>query len=84
MIYACPTWECAADADRCTPVRELHVAFKISYVYDYMIKLCRTRVQVIRNHVNPNVRFIEQGEVRHRKYKGFKLGGGLACGRSTD
>jgi hypothetical protein len=22
--------------DRCTPVRELHVAFKIPYVFDYM------------------------------------------------
>jgi hypothetical protein len=28
--------------DRCTPVRELHVTFKISYVYDYITKLCRT------------------------------------------
>jgi hypothetical protein len=62
MIYACPTWEYAADArplnlqrlqnrglrvignhDRLTPVRELHVAFKIPYVYDYITKLCRTQ-----------------------------------------
>jgi hypothetical protein len=24
-----------------TPVRELHVAFKIQYVYDFITKLCR-------------------------------------------
>jgi hypothetical protein len=28
--------------DRPTQVRELHVAFKIAYMYDYMSKLCRT------------------------------------------
>jgi hypothetical protein len=27
--------------DRRTPVREMHVAFKISYVYDYITKSCR-------------------------------------------
>jgi hypothetical protein len=27
--------------DRCSTVRELHVAFKIPYVYDYITKLCR-------------------------------------------
>jgi hypothetical protein len=28
--------------DRGTPVRELHVAFKFPYVYDYVTRLCRT------------------------------------------
>jgi hypothetical protein len=41
--------------DRCTPVRELHVAFKIPYVYNYIIKLCRTHTEVNLNHINPNV-----------------------------
>jgi hypothetical protein len=53
--------------DKCTPVRELHVAFKIPYVYDYITKLCRTQTELILNHVNPNVRGIGQGEARHRK-----------------
>jgi hypothetical protein len=44
--------------DRCTPVRELHVAFKISYVYGYITKFCRTQGEVILNHVNPNVHII--------------------------
>jgi hypothetical protein len=55
--------------DRCTPVRELHVAFKIPYVYDYIIKLCRAQAEVIVNHVNANVCGIEQGEAMHGKYE---------------
>jgi hypothetical protein len=39
--------------DRCTQIRELTVAFKIPYVYDYITKLYKTRVEVILNHVNP-------------------------------
>jgi hypothetical protein len=102
MIYACPTWEYAADAhllkwqqlqnrvlraienlDRCTPVRELHVAFKIIYVYGYINKLHR-QAEVIVIHVNPNLRGIGQGEAKHRKYKGLKLGGGQAYDPSAD
>jgi hypothetical protein len=54
------------------------------YVYDCMIKLCRTQGEVILNHVNPNVLGIGQGEARHRKYKRLKLGGGQAYDRSAD
>jgi hypothetical protein len=43
------------DFDRCTPVRELQVAFKIPYVYDYATQLSRTQAEVILNHENPNV-----------------------------
>jgi hypothetical protein len=66
--------------DRRTPVRELQVAFKIPYVYDYITKLCSTQAEVILNHVNPNV----HGEARNRKYKRRKLGGGQAYDRSAD
>jgi hypothetical protein len=31
---------------------------------------------LIRQNSDPNVRGTEQGEVRHRKYKRLKLGGG--------
>jgi hypothetical protein len=56
--------------DRCTQVRELHVAFRIPYVYDYITKLCRTQAEVTLNHVNPNVRVrgTGQGENWHGKY----------------
>jgi hypothetical protein len=53
--------------DKCTSARDLHVAFKILYVYDYITKLCRTQAEVILNHVNPNVHGIGQGETRHKK-----------------
>jgi hypothetical protein len=70
--------------DRRTPVRELHLAFKIPYVYDYITKLCRTQAEVILNHVNPSVRGIGQGEAMHRKYKRLKLNVGQAYDRSAD
>jgi hypothetical protein len=55
-------------------VRDMHVAFQITYVYDYITKSCRQHVEVSQNH--ENVRYIEQSEARHRKYKRLKLGGG--------
>jgi hypothetical protein len=61
---------------RRTLVRDIHMAFQIPYVYDYITKSCRQQAQVIQNHENENVRYIGQGEARHRKYKRLKLGGG--------
>jgi hypothetical protein len=69
---------------RRTPVRELHVALDIPYVYDFITKLCRQQAEVIQNLVNPNVSNIGQGEAQHRKYKRLKLGGGQAYARSSD
>jgi hypothetical protein len=69
--------------DRITPVRDLHLAFKIPYVYDYITKVCRRQAEVILNHENPNERAIGQGEPRHRKYKRLKLSGGQAYERSS-
>jgi hypothetical protein len=46
--------------DRRTPVHDLHLAFKVPYVYDYITKLCRRQAEVILNHKNPNVRAIGQ------------------------
>jgi hypothetical protein len=67
-----------------TPVRELHNAFSIPYIYDYITKLSRQQAEFIQNHENVNVRIIGQGEARHRKYKRLKLGGGQAYDRSID
>jgi hypothetical protein len=67
---------CATEnLDRSTPVCELHMAFKIPYVYNYITKLCRTPAEIILNHVNPNVRGIGQGKDMHRKYKELKVEG---------
>jgi hypothetical protein len=49
---------------RCTAVRELHMAFQVPYIYDYITKLCRQQAEVIRNHENANGRSIGKGEAR--------------------
>jgi hypothetical protein len=46
-------------------------------------KELRRQAEVILNHENPNVRAIGHGELKHRKYKRFKVGGGQACDRSS-
>jgi hypothetical protein len=46
---------------RRTPVRHLHLAFQILFVYDYVTKVCRQQTDVIQNHENENVRTIGQG-----------------------
>jgi hypothetical protein len=48
---------------RLTPVRDLHLAFKIQYVYDYITNLCRQQAEVIQNH-DENIRNIGQGEAQ--------------------
>jgi hypothetical protein len=63
---------------RYTPVRDLHTAFNLPYVYDYITKLCRQQAEIIQNHENEHVCGIGQGEARHRKYKKLTLGGGEA------
>jgi hypothetical protein len=99
ITYACAAWELAADTYLLKlqrlqnkvlrtignfPVRDMHTAFNLPYVYDYISKLCRKQAEAIRNNENEHVRDIEQGEARHRKYKRLKLGGGQAYDRSSD
>jgi hypothetical protein len=67
-----------------TPVRDLHVAFKIPYVFDYITKLCRQQAKVIQNYDIENVRNIGQAEARHTEYKRLKLGSGQAYDRPSD
>jgi hypothetical protein len=44
-------------------VCELHMAFKVQYIYDYIMKLCRQQqADVMQNHENANVRNIGKGE----------------------
>jgi hypothetical protein len=62
----------------------MHVAFQISYVYDYITKLCRKQAGIIHNHENENVCNIGQSETPRRKHKRLKLGGGHVCNRSID
>jgi hypothetical protein len=68
---------------RCTLVHDMHVAFQIPYVHDYIAKLCRKQAEIIHNHENENVRNIGQGETPHRKHKRLKLGDGHLYDRSS-
>jgi hypothetical protein len=61
---------------RRTSVRDMHEAFQIQCVYDYITKSCRQQAEVFQNHKNANVCYIGQGKARHRKSKRLKLGGG--------
>jgi hypothetical protein len=69
---------------KCTRLRELHIALKVPYIYDFITKLCRQQAEVIQSHGNANVRDIGKDEARHRKYKRLKLGSGQAYDRSSD
>jgi hypothetical protein len=64
--------------------RELHVAFKIPSVCEFILKSCRQQAEVTQNHENSDVRNTGQGETVHRKYKWLKRGGGQAYDRSSD
>jgi hypothetical protein len=48
----------------CTLVCDLHMAFNLSYVDDYITGLCRQQAEVIQNHENEHVRSLGQGEAR--------------------
>jgi hypothetical protein len=65
---------------RHTSVQDIHVAFQVLYVYDYITKLCRRQAEIIQNH--ENLCNIEQSETPHRKYKRLKLGDGHVYNRS--
>jgi hypothetical protein len=69
---------------RSMPVRDLHIAFKLPYIYEYITKYCRQQAEVIQNHENKIVGNTGECEPRHRKYKRLKLGGGQAYDRSSD
>jgi hypothetical protein len=58
---------------RRTPVRDLHLGFKLPFIYDYITKLCRQQVEVIQNHENANIRNIGQGEPNTGNIRGLNL-----------
>jgi hypothetical protein len=58
---------------RYTLVRQLHMAFQVPHIYDFITKLCRQQADVIQNHENLNVQDIRKSKARHRKYKRWQL-----------
>jgi hypothetical protein len=68
---------------RHTSISDMHVAFHVPNVYDYITELCRRQAKIIHNHENENVRNTGQGETPHRNYKRLILGGGHLQDRSS-
>jgi hypothetical protein len=68
---------------RCTLAHDMHVAFHIPYIYDYITNLCRRQAEIIHNRGNEIVHNIGQGEIPHRKHKRLKLGEGYLYDRSS-
>jgi hypothetical protein len=82
MTYACPAWEFAAETHllkfqrlQNNVLRTTGKLQRSTPVRDFHI--------AFQDHENENVRYIGQGEVRHRKYKRLKLGGGHVYDRSS-
>jgi hypothetical protein len=67
-----------------TPVRDLHMAFQVPYIYNYIKNLCRQQAEVIQNHENANVPDIGKSDAGPRKYKKLKLDSGQAYDRPND
>jgi hypothetical protein len=66
-----------------TLIRELHVAFKIPYVYNFITKLFRQQTYVIQNHQSANIRNLRQGEPMHKSMR-LKLVSVQAYNRPRD
>jgi hypothetical protein len=49
----------------CMPVRDLHTAFDLLYVYNYIPNLCNQQAEVIENHENEYFRGVGHGEARY-------------------
>jgi hypothetical protein len=46
----------AGNFQRCIPIRDLHTAFNVPHVYDYITKFCIQQAEDIQNHKNEHVR----------------------------
>jgi hypothetical protein len=64
-------------------VHDLHTAFNLPYVYNYITKLFRRQAEVTQNLENEHIRCVGQGEPKHGKHKRLELGGGQAYDRSS-
>jgi hypothetical protein len=59
------------------------MAFKIPYVYNYIIKLFGQYAEVIQNHENEMFTTMDKAKHAAEKYKRHILGGGHLYGRSS-
>jgi hypothetical protein len=56
-----------------TRVRDLHMALKLLYVYDYITKLCRQQAEVIQNHENAMFTILDKTEPDTENIRGLNL-----------
>jgi hypothetical protein len=87
MTYFCPAWEFAVERHvlkfQRTPTRDLHVTFKVPYMYDFVMKLCRQQAEVTiswkglcsskRNSTQKNTKSSNLMSVRHATVQVSKL-----------
>jgi hypothetical protein len=69
---------------RYTVVHDLHKAFNLLYVHDYIAKSCMQQADIIQNHENEHVCSTGQYEATHENYKRLELGSGQAYDHSSD
>jgi hypothetical protein len=69
---------------KCTPVCQLHMAFQVPYIYDYITKLCRQQAEVLQNDENANFHDIRKVKPDTENNKGLKLGCNQAQDCSSD
>jgi hypothetical protein len=58
---------------RRTSVREMHMAFHLTYVYSYMTKLCRQQAEVILNHDNQMFAILVKAKPDIENIRGLNL-----------
>ena len=72
------------NSPRRAPIPDLHMAFRLPYVYDFIAKLCRRLVEVILNHENENIRIIWTRRRQAQEEWGLKFRGCQAYDLSND
>jgi hypothetical protein len=58
---------------RRTPVLDLHMAFTLPYIYDYITKLCKQQAEVIQNHENEMFATLDKANPDTGNIRGLNL-----------
>jgi hypothetical protein len=69
---------------RRTLVGNLHTAFKLQYIYDYITKLCMQQAEVIRSHEDANVHNLDKVNPDTANIRGLNLAAIKPYDRSSD
>jgi hypothetical protein len=61
------------DFPRRTSVRDMHEAFPILYIYDYITKSCRKQAEVVQNHENEMFATLDKAKPDTENIRGLNL-----------